>query len=478
MVIRRRPPVASGLSFQIAMFDSPGGADDDHCRALPDALAFAAAGCDRLYDPARQGVAVRATSAGSRDGAGVTGFCDIKPHTEVAALDRDAVVKSSGRFPISLVSPAVGMSPTFISNVTGQRTDLDGRDVLLLLDQDAYRETLVRRSQVLAYLEAAVAQANRSLIPNPDGFGLRAGSALDLLEQVEDKSVQCVVTSTPYWGMRVYEESTSVAWADGEICPYGHEQTPEGFLRHTTEILLALRRTVSMDGSIWWNLMDTFNTRTQIRGSAVEALRAMEGHDHREWADHAFRRYSAGHSHLKDGEQCLIPARVAERASRIGLYVKTAITWAKRSSLPEPQHSRVSRNLEYILHLSRSRTPKFAREPYLRTKPEFGGRNNGWESEKLSDVWVLNTSLGGGGHGAQFPIALPGRCIALSTDSGDLVLDPFVGSGNSGVAALAHGCNFLGFDVSQSYLAAAKEKIGKALALKGLARSSAGEECS
>jgi len=420
------------------------------------------------YDSVRRS-AVSVTGAEVQDGAEVQGFCDIKPHTAISALDRDAASRSPVRFPIGLVAPAVGMSPTFVRKVTGQRHELGGREVVQLLDQDAFSETLVRRSQVMAYLEAAAAHCSRSVVPNPDGFGLRVGNALDLVEQVADGSVQCVVTSTPYWGMRVYEESMSVVWADGEICPYGHEQTPEGFLRHTTELLLAISRTVAANGSIWWNLMDTFNTRTQIRGSAVEALRAMEGNDHREWADHAFRRYSAGHSYLKDGEQCLIPALVAERASRIGLYVKTVITWAKRSSLPEPQHSRVSRNIEYVLHLSPSRTPKLAREPYLRTKPEFGGRNDGWESEKLSDVWVLSTSAGGGGHGAQFPVALPGRCIALSTDPGDLVLDPFVGSGNAGVAAVVHGCNFLGFDVAQSYMVAAKEKIAKASSLKGLA---------
>ncbi len=131
----------------------------------------------------------------------------------------------------------------------------------------------------------------------------------------------------------------TTTWADGELCPYGHEQTPEGFIRHTVEVLLALSRTVMPDGSLWWNVMDSFNTRTQVRGSAVEALRAMQGLDGRKWADHATRRHSAGHGYLKDGEQCMIPALIAERASRIGLYVKTMITWAKRASLPEPQNS-------------------------------------------------------------------------------------------------------------------------------------------
>jgi len=204
-------------------------------------------------------------------------------------------------------------------------------------------------------------------------------------------------------------------------------------------------------GSIW-------HRRHEIC-SALEALRAMEGKDGRKWREHDVRRYSAGHSYLKDGEQCLIPALIAQRASAIGLYVKSVITWAKRGSLPEPQHSRVSRSLEYIIHITKNRTPKFSRESYHVCDPIFGGRNPECESEKLSDVWVLATSGGGNGHGAQFPVALPGRCIALCTEPGDLVLDPFVGTGNSGIAAGHHGCAFLGFDVSEKYLSVAENRM-------------------
>jgi DNA modification methylase len=281
-----------------------------------------------------------------------------------------------------------------------------------------------------------------------------------------------VITSTPYWGLRMYEDSVMVTWADGELCAYGHEQTPEGFIRHTTEILHLLRPALKQDGSVWWNLMDSYNTRTQIRGNAVEALRAMQGLDGRKWHDHEARRYSAGHSYLKDGEQCMIPSRVAERASRIGYHVKSIITWAKQSSLPEPQNSRVSRGLEYVIHLSPTRTPKFDKGAYRRVATALGGRAVGYEPDKLSDVWVLPTSTGGG-HGAQFPVSLPGRCIALSTDPGDVVLDPFVGSGNSGVAARALGRKFVGVDVSAQYLATADEKIG---AVKGSGFEAAGEE--
>lgn len=388
---------------------------------------------------------------------------DIKPHTPVASLDRAAWADCNDMFPIDRVAPVVGMSRAFIQKVVGRKASLTVQDVLRLLDQDAYAETFVPRSMVLEHLasQAYTRQSDETI--RVETYRLIEANVTDALNWLEPESVQCVVTSTPYWGLRMYEDSTLVQWADGEKCAYGHEQTPEGFIRHTTEILHRLRPLLRFDASVWWNLMDSYNTRTQIRGNAVEALRAMQGKDERKWADHEARRYSAGHSYLKDGEQCMIPGRVAERASRIGYHVKSIITWAKQSSLPEPQNSRVSRGLEYVIHLSPTRTPKFDRSAYRRVGPALGGRSAGYEPDKLSDVWVLPTSSGGG-HGAQFPVALPGRCISLSTDPGDVVLDPFVGSGNSGFAARALGRKFIGIDVSAKYLAQAEEKIS---AVKG-----------
>lgn len=387
---------------------------------------------------------------------------DIKPQTAVVTLQRDKYKNLAISFPIEQVAVAAGMSPTFIRKVCGRKEHIPVRDVLFLLDQDAYRETLVPRSMVIDYLLNARRQIERQRVSplRPDAqHVLIHGHVLDSLETMPKGSVQCVVTSTPYWGLRIYKEPHSSNWADGAQCPFGHEQTPEGFLRHTTQVLASLYDVLAPDGSIWWNVMDSFNTRTQIRSNAAEALRAMQGKDGRSWAEHDCRRYSAGHAYLKDGEQCLIPALIAERASRIGYYVKTIITWAKTGTLPEPQESRVSRNLEYVLHLTKVRTPFFKKERYRSLVAEIGGRNNGWETDKLSDVWTLPTSSGRDGHGAQFPIALPGRCIALSSDEGDVVLDPFVGAGNAAVAAKMLGRRFIGIDVCKEYLDTAEKRI-------------------
>lgn len=384
----------------------------------------------------------------------------IQPRTPIATLDRTKYRTSDASFAVEDVAPVVGMQPTFIRRVVDHKDDLSVFDVLLLLDQDAFGETFVPRSRVLDYLISRVSSETTQDYQLPEHYDLVHEDCLSFLRRVPDESVNCIVTSTPYWAMRVYKEASPVAWADGEVAPYGHEQTPEGFVRHTVEIIHALSRVLTEDGSIWWNVMDTFNTRTQIRGSAVEALRAMQGGDHyKTWSEHQYRRYSAGHSFLKDGEQIGIPALVAQRASRLGLYVKSTITWAKTATLPEPQKSRVSRQLEYVIHLAKRRSPKFDKDAYGRLGNILGGRNELLETAKLSDVWTIPTSSGGDGHGAQFPLALPGRCIGLSTDPGDIVLDPFVGSGTAVVAALALGRRGIGVDTSREYLTTAEGKI-------------------
>ena len=400
---------------------------------------------------------------GARVGS-VVKLPDIKPQTKIAALRREDYRELQQEFSIEKVSVAVGMSRTFIRKVVGYKDQLTAQDILALLDQDSFKETIVPRSRVIDHL------LERATTPKPETrkmapvheYAILKGHALDLLQAIPHNSVQCVVTSTPYWGMRLYDEAYMVGWADGEIAAYGHEQTPEGFVRHTTEVLAALYDVLTEEGSIWWNIMDSFNTRTQIRGNAAEALHAMQGKDKRSWTEQECRRYSAGHSYLKDGEQCMIPGLIAERASRIGYYVKSVITWAKTSTLPEPQESRVSRNLEYVLHLSKVRKPLFQKQIYRELPAKQGGRNNGWETDKLSDVWTLSTSNGGDGHGAQFPITLPARCIALSSRVGDLVLDPFVGAGNSALAARDLRRRFLGFDVCEEYLGTTRRKLAEA----------------
>lgn len=383
-------------------------------------------------------------------------YYDVKPYSDIATFSDTPTNRC---YNISDVAPIVGMSESFIRRIVGNKSTLTESMVIELINQDAFSETFVPRSKVLKYLRNQKCKAPSHGLAADE---LYQGDAIDLIDQLADKSIQCIVTSTPYWAMRIYDNLSVREWADGDLCAFGLEQTPEAFIRHSVEILYHIMPKVTLDGSVWWNIMDSYNTRTQIRGNAAEALMAMKGKDSRSWKDHKYKRYSAGHAYLKDGEQCLIPQRIAERASRLGYYLKSTISWCKTASMPEPQLSRVSRNVEYILHLTVQRTPYFDKSSYLKLPAALGGRQS-YESEKLSDFWHLPTSAGGDGHGAQFPIQLPGRCIALTSRKGDVVLDPFIGSGTTAEAAVRMNRQYIGFDICQEYLKTAQQKIDAAL---------------
>jgi transcriptional regulator with XRE-family HTH domain len=295
------------------------------------------------------------------------GSASIKPATPVASLQRNFTEAELTRtFDLDLVSALVGMQPAYIRRALGGKPrGVSLARVLALLELDAYGETFVPRSRIPNYLlrseHMTGARSDSLVIDRP--VALFAGDARDLIRRLPASSVQCVVTSGPYWATRLYGAHIAVAWADGETAPYGHEQTPEGFIRHTIELLFLLKPAVAPRGSVWWNLMDTYNTRTPIRGNAAETLNAMGGNDQRDWGDHGARRYSSGHSYLKDGEQASIPARVAERASRSDYWAKGTITWRKTASMPETA-ARVTRALEYIIHLSVARAPLFRKDAY------------------------------------------------------------------------------------------------------------------
>src|SRR6202035_4807489 len=378
-------------------------------------------------------------------------------------------------FDAELVSAVVGMSRAFMARAldrprTRPRT-FTLAEVLMLLDIDGFQETFIPRSRIPSYLledssapPSEIPGLRRSSREIAD-VRLMVGDARDLLPRVDAGSVQCVVTSSPYWGMRVYENERNVRWADGESCPYGFEQTPEGFIRHTIELLVLMKPAITATGSVWWNIMDTYNTRTPIRGNARERLDAMSEvpGSRKGWTEHGACRHSAGHMYLDDTELSSIPPRIAERASRVGYKLKSFITWRKHASTPEPAKTRVSRQAEYLLHLSIQRTPFFDKGTWQKLKPEIGGPNMLYESaEKITDVWSLPTSSGKNGHGAEFPLALAGRCIALTSRKGDLVLDPFVGSGTTALAALELERLCLGYDISEKYIDVAEQRISLA----------------
>jgi DNA modification methylase len=293
-------------------------------------------------------------------------------------------------------------------------------------------------------------------VPPADNFPVNrviTGNVLDVLRELPTALAQCVVTSPPYWGVRRYADDQATKWSDGTNVAFGQEKWPEEYVRHTLEILGLLRRVVQPTGVVWWNVGDTYMTRSHVRMDSSERLDALEGRRAKEsWKNYPVRRYSAGHPYLKDKDLTLIPFQIALGAQRLGWYVRSIIVWSKDNTMPEPVKDRPTTSHEYILMLTQERFYKYDSEAATEEAvSDWALADNPKATRNSRSVWRFATSSRGS-HVAAFPLELPRRCIRASTETGDLVFDPFSGSGTTLVAAKALGRQFLGADVSPTYV--------------------------
>jgi DNA modification methylase len=301
------------------------------------------------------------------------------------------------------------------------------------------------------------------------------GSVLDILRRIPSEWAQAVVTSPPFWGQRVYDDETIVRWRDGSEVAFGREQTPEAYVAHTLEVLGELLRVIKPRGTVWWNIGDSYMTRTIMRTSSKDRIDHYGG-KRTMWLGNPHRRISAGHEYLKDKDLALIPFHVASGAQRLGYWVRSMIIWSKqravddwrdikpaetehgysesrsaRAHMPEIVADRPVTGHEYIILL--------AKEP--RYDYYFEAFGNGGDATGLNvrSVWTFPPVATQGNHGARFPDELPRRCIQLSSKVGDLIIDPFAGQGTTLRIAKALGRRYFGCDVSPTYVAAAIAEV-------------------
>ncbi|MBI4785465.1 MAG: site-specific DNA-methyltransferase [Chloroflexi bacterium] len=293
------------------------------------------------------------------------------------------------------------------------------------------------------------------------------GNCIDWMRRMPSQCIQSVVTSPPYWGVRKYPDSEKIEWADGSSINLGEEPSVDGYVAHTLEVFRHLKRVLRDDGTIWWNLGDTYQTRAYLRESSTERLRAFEGDRNDTWSKYPNKRYSSGHSYLKDKDLTLVPFLVAIGAEHLGFYVRSIIVWNKENTIPEPTIDRPTTAHEYILLLTKSRFYKYYedQETEASITGEVIKRNNGKRTfemgtkRKLRTVWQFPTSSRHGDHTAAFPLELPLRCLRLSTKPGDLVFDPFAGSGTTLAAAKILTCRYFGCDIVEEFVSESERRL-------------------
>jgi DNA modification methylase len=271
------------------------------------------------------------------------------------------------------------------------------------------------------------------------------GNVLDVLAVMPDETVMATVCSPPYWGQRVYADQIRVRWGDGSLVAFGREDTPEDYVAHSLEILKGLHRVLHPEGTVWWNVGDTYMTRTIMRSSSADRVEHYAGKTTK-WAGNPDRRTSYGHPYLRDKDLTLVPFQIAIGAQKLGYYVRSIIVWSKqradddfrdlagakkqashprrepsRQHVPEIVADRPVVGHEYILMLAKSE--KYRYEAYA---PDGSDK-----PLNVRSVWTFPPIGIRGGHGARFADELPRRCIRLATRENDLVFDPFAGQGTT-----------------------------------------------
>ena len=305
------------------------------------------------------------------------------------------------------------------------------------------------------------------------------GNALDELKRIEAESIDCCITSPPYYNLRDYD-------IDGQI---GLETTPEEYISKLVDIFREVRRVLKQDGTLWLNIGDSYagsgkgkkDTHTRNMGNKGTLNNsALQGN---------FRS-----AEIKPKDLIGIPWLLAFSLREDGWYLRQDIIWQKPNCMPESVKDRCTRSHEYIFLLSKSRKYYYNSEAIMeeaatsdrssprgskgtftpnmgrRKQDEFGHRRYTGFNERYfakasplkrnkRDVWTISTAGFKGAHFAVFPEKLIEPCVLAGCPNGGTVLDPFCGSGTTGVVAEKNIRNFIGIELNPQYAELAKKRI-------------------
>lgn len=342
------------------------------------------------------------------------------------------------------------------------------------------------------------------------------GNSLDILKSIDDCSIDCCITSPPYWGLRDYGTAqweggnpdcehkvgratrgglTSFQAANkgcfgyeaiktGDACPHcgavrkdaqlGLEKTPEEYVANMVAIFREVRRVLKDDGTLWLNLGDSY---ASMGGSMCEqSIGNQDVYKNRGQSDSngvgTSRKHPEG---LKRKDLVGIPWMVAFALRSDGWYLRQDIIWHKPNPMPESVTDRCTKAHEYIFLMTKSAKYYYDYEAIKencesvcerKRSSAFRQQNENPDTTLTTigrnkrSVWTVTTKPFKGSHFATFPQDLIQPMI-LTTRKDAVILDPFFGSGTTGVVAIEYGRKYVGIELNPDYVKMATERIYK-----------------
>lgn len=304
-------------------------------------------------------------------------------------------------------------------------------------------------------------------------------NAVEGLKQIPDNSVFMCVTSPPYYGLRDYG-------VDGQI---GVEESPQEYIDRLIEVFSEVKRVLREDGTLWLNIADSYAGSGRGAWNKTFEDRNRCKQNYYVSSDNAIARIPNRWGEIKPKDMIGIPWMLAFALRENGWYLRSDIIWQKPNCLPENVKDRPTKSYEHIFLLSKS--PKYyydsdaiaeplkqcsierykrGRSDHTKYAEQYGNqainreRKRGGECERQTrnkrDVWSVSTnSYRLNNHFAMFPERLIEPCVLAGCPIGGTVLDPFFGSGTTGVVAKRLGRQYIGIDLNPEYCKSAQQRI-------------------
>jgi len=312
------------------------------------------------------------------------------------------------------------------------------------------------------------------------------GDAVQRLKDVPDQSVRTVVTSPPYWGLRDYGNDDQI----------GLEETPLDFVEKLCQVFDEVWRVLADDGTLWVNLGDSYANnggKTQPQRDNNGGFGGSPGTRNQSYsnASGGFERPKTIGGSIKPKDLAGIPWRFAFAMQERGWYLRQDIIWSKPNPMPESVRDRCTKSHEYIFLMSKSPRyyfdSKAMAEPAIHAEEKraglgrlhYGGKREGApgtgqenfvsikEFRNRRSVWNVGVARYAEAHFAVYPPELITPCVLAGSEPGDVVLDPFSGSGTTGEVALTHGRDYVGVELNPDYAELSEKRIFEAVGMFG-----------